>query len=596
MGEEPEGGGLMGRIPVIPEISPGKLAAVLLVIGSVLFISVIFNIPVPNGQDVNGDGISDNFQRIHPREDILKKDGEWVVEIVGYEAEPDIPFLLFVGSVLLVLIPFGSALWLWDRPRRRSGIERWSEQGKMHDAVRRMAAFLEINPSLPSAVRLTRSSMPERDQSLLGSMIWAPFSEGRSFNSVYGAFTEEWKSRSTMLGNALQGLSSAEKESGQAEVMISARAVVSRLSEGTRAMMESYSRSLSGPSTALFGIGVLLPVLLATMIPITGMTVRTAVLLGFILWFVLPSGIMLVGSRLIVKRPTLGAGDDVQAVPSVNPGLKDIGLVIAGSSIIVLGIYLVVKGIDLGFPLEIRSLLVLAVFLGLSLISAGAINASTNRSASKEMEWSRMRSRSPGILRAVSSSIQEGHSFEHALKCSFKDMEERLLPGEEMDGSGICEPLLSYLISSREFSRGGRITGSKAVRAYSKHIQDMIDLERDLSSRIRSTVGQMETTASVFAPLMIGISAGIFTLIGSIGDDIPAGMLFSSSTTGALKSWHFLLLASGYLFTLSIVTTLTIYRLENGRTKGGWHKVPRRLVQSSLAFCAGAIGSSLFIG
>jgi hypothetical protein len=106
----------------------------------------------------------------------------------------------------------------------------------------------------------------------------------------------------------------------------------------------------------------------------------------------------------------------------------------------------------------------------------------------------------------------------------------------------------------------------------------------------------MEVTASIFAPLMIGTSAGIFTLVESMGGGASTGVLFSSRSMDVMEPWQFLLMTGGYLFTLSIVTNLTIYRLENGRTNGGWHKVPKRLVQSSFAFCLGAVGSSLMIG
>lgn len=579
-----------------PSISPGLLSGVLLVVGVFIFISLYFNFPYPNGPDINEDGISDNFQIIYPEEDIIKKDDHWVVETVGYTSEADVPYLLFVGSIFFLIIPFGPAFWLWDRPRRQLNVKRWMEQGRMHDAVRRIAAFLEINPSLPSAVRLTRASMSKESQSILGELVWSPFSEGRSFSSVYSSFAEDWRSRSPLLGTALTGLFSAEKENDQTEVILSARAVVDRLSEGSKALMERYSRSLAGPSTALFGIGVLLPILLATMIPITGLTGRTAILLGFILWIILPSGIMLIGARLVIKRPSLGTPDDALNRFGFTPRSSDIVLLAIGVPLLGTGLFLAFNGDIVDLQVDRGSMIILSGFVGLSLVTAGIIRACTRGSESNFKGWKRIRSRSPPILREISSSIQEGHSFEHSMKCSSKEIENSMLPGAELASSGIQEPLLSYLESSREFSKAGRKAGGKAIRAYSKHIQEMIDLERDLSSRVRTAIGQMEITSSIFAPLMIGTSAGIFSLIGSMDDEVSSGILMGNGSLNLMEQWHFLLLTGGYLFALSIVTTLTIYRLENGTTKGGWNRVPRRLVQSSLAFCLGVVGSSLIIG
>lgn len=226
-----------------------------------------------------------------------------------------------------------------------------------------------------------------------------------------------------------------------------------------------------------------------------------------------------------------------------------------------------------------------------------------SRSSKEAAErFSDVRKRSPVVLRDISSSVMEGRSFESALKRAFarreveKDRRYRLLPGHSSREAGIPEPLLSYLESAKEFSRAGRGTGGKAIRAFSKHIQELLDLERDLSSRVRSAVGQMEVTSSIFAPLMIGASAGIFNLMGSVQGDIPGGMMFGGGSQDTLEPWHFLLMSGGYLLMLSVATTLTIYRLENGTTRGGWHRVPRRLIQSSLAFSIGVLASSYMIG
>jgi hypothetical protein len=329
------------------------------------------------------------------------------------------------------------------------------------------------------------------------------------------------------------------------------------------------------------------------MIPVTGITGKTAMLLGFILWLVLPAGIMMMGSNLVTRRPSLGTREEIMNSFELTPRLPDIFMVMIGASLFAAALIIVFNLLPIDLPLDTSSMIVLLSFSGLSFVISGFIKASTRGFESREAGWNKIRSRSPAILKEVSSSIQEGHSFEHALKYAFSGSEINMLPGVELAGSGLQEPLMSYLESSREFSKAGKGPGGKAIRAYSKHIQNMIDLERDLSSRVRSAVGQMEVTASIFAPLMIGTSAGIFTLIGSMGDDTSQGMLFSTGSLNMMEPWHFLLLTGGYLFALSIVTTLTIYRLENGRTEGGWHRVPRRLIQSSFAFCLGTLGSSL---
>ncbi|MGA1872510.1 MAG: hypothetical protein ACMUHY_02465 [Thermoplasmatota archaeon] len=584
---------------------PAVLALILMLAGISILLLSIHNLPVPNGPDRDSDGISDTFQSIDPVQDVIRDGDGWQVVTVGYTTDMDLTFLISAGGVLIVVVPLSGAYWSWNRPRRKERERSWRQEGRMHDVVRRISAFLEINPSLPAAVKLTRTSLPQSEQSILGELVWSPFASGRSFDVVYGDFCERWSARSPVIGRALKSLGNVERESTEMEVVISARALVARLSEESKALMEGYSRSLSGPATALFGIGVLLPILLATMIPVAGVSGRTAVMIGFVLWIVLPAGILHMGSSLVLKRPCLGEGIDAEGPGKFSPGLLDIVLVIVGA-LLLLSIPMGVISVT-GVPAGIAgggsaSAYVLISMLGASFILAGVVGAVTRISRRSLLGYLAVRDRSPLLLRKLSTFLMEGHSFEFSLKRMLRGekvgtgMEHRPLPGTRLRDGRIPEPLLSYLESSMEFSKAGRGPGGRAVRAFSKHIQELQDLERDLSSRIRSAVGQMEITSSIFAPLMIGASAGIFSLMGSVKGEAPSGMLFGGASSGTIESWHFLLISAVYLLMLSITTTLTIYRLENGTTKGGWHKVPPRLIQSSVAFTAGVMASSFMIG
>ncbi|MGA1793649.1 MAG: hypothetical protein ACMUHM_06840 [Thermoplasmatota archaeon] len=586
-------------------ISPALAAAFLTIIGTSILMMLVYNLPVPNGPDMDQDGISDNFQSVHPVSDIVKDGDGWRVETVGYTSSLDIPFLVFSGSILVVLLPSGGAFWIWDRPRRVLRKERWKEEGRMHDVVRRLSAFLEINPSLPAAVRMARTSLPLNEQYVLGGLTWGPFTEGRPFDEKFEEFREEWSSRSPVIGRALGSLISAEREASRAEVVVSARSLVSRLSEESKAMMETYSRSLAGPSTALFGMGVLLPILLATMIPVAGISGRTAVLIGFFLWFILPCSIMVMGSSLVMKRPSLGSGNRLKAAKWSPPGAFDLIIITLGLAVMIAACLLVLRRLELPAPVQFvdsSSASVLLGMCGVSALLAGLIGWLTRGSYRAGKEHEEVRKGSPVFLRELSSSLLEGRSFEFALKRALSKTKAgaisaiKLLPGATPVEANIPEPLVTYLESAEEFSRAGKGPGGKAVRAFSRHVDEMLDLERDLSSRVRSAVGQMEVTASIFAPLMIGASAGIFRLIGSVQEGTPDGMLFGGGARSGMEPWNFLLLSAGYLLIMSMVTTLTIHRLEKGATDGGWHKVPKRLVQSSLTFSLGVVTSSIVIG
>jgi hypothetical protein len=575
-------------------------------LGCLVLVSIYTNFPVAISGDMNRDGISDEFQVITPIEDLVMKNGSWEPVVVGYDSEPDLLFLVFSGSLLVLVLPLSIALWIWNRPVRARKLNRWEEEGVMQDTVRRLAAFLEINPSLPEAVRLARSSMDEKDQRLLGPLVWGPFAEGRSFKQVYSGMVEEWRSRSPELGRALEGLSSAEREGSRIEVSSSSREVVQRLSEDTKSRMEEYSRSLSGPSTALFGLGVLLPMLLSTMIPVAGMSGRTAILVGFLLWVVLPAGMVYAGNTLLLRRPAPSFSKGAHGHSVIMPTPFNTASLVLGS--IFLGISILSTASQGGHGGALYNIMdhgivpLLLSFIGISMIVAGIIDMLTRKREAGIGEWKRTMEFSPHFLQEIAVSLSEGYSFERSLaaaiqKRNFLDKRGSFLPGEDRLLSWVPEPLRSFLGNAREYSKAGAGPGGQAVRVLSKHISGLVRLEKDMASRVRSTIGQMELTASLFAPLMIGTSAGIFSLMETTSGTIPDGLIIGGGVgEGSIGVFHFVLLTGGYLLSLSIVSTLVLHRLETGDPHGGWGKVPRRILQSSLAFAAGVIISTILIG
>jgi hypothetical protein len=125
----------------------------------------------------------------------------------------------------------------------------------------------------------------------------------------------------------------------------------------------------------------------------------------------------------------------------------------------------------------------------------------------------------------------------------------------------------------------------------------MVQLKDEMSGKVRETIGQMETTSSIFAPVMIGASVGIFKIMEQSTGDLSGGELIGASIGGdGIPSWAFIVISGVYLLLLSISTTITFHRVENGMPRGGWEKVPKRVLQSSLAFTGGILLSVFLLG
>ncbi|MEA3559879.1 MAG: hypothetical protein U9R75_11555 [Candidatus Thermoplasmatota archaeon] len=586
----------------VGERSPLFITFLVMILGGALLACVVLNLPVKHSPDVDDDGVSDLFQNIEEDRELVKDGDEWRNVVVGRSSETNFPAVSLFGFLLLFVFPVLTYTYIWQRPiRRRRSMERL-EESRMLDLVRRIASFLEIDPSLQGALRNTQSSLPDDQQDILGPLAWEPMTRGVSFGSVYGDFTEKWTDRSQLIGGALRSLGASAREKDRENISSSVRRTMLSFDKGCREMIQEYARSLSGPSTVLFALGVLLPLMLATMIPLTGLSDSSLIMVGFLLWVIVPFGILFYGKGLVERRPmqdiTVRKKDD----NGYDLSIKTLFLISAGILFLAATVLFNIGVLEMNsVPLDRPSIIVLGVLLSISFLSAGVIAIQTGSNV-RTLEFDmRNRAISHSLLREIGTNLEENRSFESSVRRAVARENSRgstmdpPLPGDLGYIARLPSPLDHLLSSVKHFSKAGSRAGAGAVKALAGHLEEMHSMERDLASRVRSSIGQMGITASVFAPLMIGSSVGIFRLMERSGSSTTSGMMGGSMGSG-MAVHHFMILSGGYLLMLGIATTLTLYRLETGKAKGGWHKVPKALVLSSFSFTISTLMSTYLIG
>ena len=583
----------------------------LLVGGAVILFSITTGPASMGLEDKDGDGISDIYQDVEPRtEMVLSEAGQWKEVHLGYGSELNLPFTSFISILLLLVIPSSLYFYLSRKEMGPRRVQK-GDEAVMNDAVRRMCAFLEINPSLIKALRDSFTSLPERDRPVLSGLIWEIRGGIRSFEDIFSDFRMEWSRRSGSIGKALRSLEGIMNESDRSEVIGTARRTVSELSRDGRASMADYIRSLSLPTSALFALGVLLPVLLATMIPLAGIGGRTAWMVAFLLWVVVPVGITVTGSVLVGRRPMFRSRQNVKRGARFTFDLAAMAGISIGTFLFLISLLDILRIVNildipgLGFGTIGRYLLLL---WGLSLITAGCVRVASADYRRAELILEEEGDTLPELMRSIGTSIQEGLSYERSLDRAFRDIgvgagegnipQKEIFGGEGNTGEGV---LASQVRVVKEFSRAGPEAGGKAINALASHLSDLRNLEEEMEQKIRSTIGQVEMTASLLAPVMIGSSIGIFKLLE--GNSLPdssgegVGMMWAGSPGAeALSSSSFLIISGIYLLLLSISTSLILHRLSKGTPHGGWHRVPPRILISVTSFTLGVLGSSALIG
>ncbi len=583
----------------------------LLVGGAVILFTITTGPASMRLEDKDGDGISDIYQDVEPRtEMVLSEAGQWKEVHLGYGSELNLPFTSFISILLLLVIPSSLYFYLSRKEMGPRRVQK-GDEAVMNDAVRRMCAFLEINPSLIKALRDSFTSLPERDRPVLSGLIWEIRGGVRSFEDIFSDFRMEWSKRSGSIGKALRSLEGIMNESDRSEVIGTARRTVAELSRDGRASMADYIRSLSIPTSALFALGVLLPVLLATMIPLAGIGGRTAWMVAFLLWVVVPVGITVTGSVLVGRRPMFRSRQNVKRGARFTFDLAAMAGISIGTFLFLISLLDILRIVNildipgLGFGTIGRYLLLL---WGLSLITAGCARGASVDYRRAELILEKEGDTLPELMRSIGTSIQEGLSYERSLDRAFRDIgvgagegnipQKEIFGGEGNTGEGV---LASQVRVVKEFSRAGPEAGGKAINALASHLSDLRNLEEEMEQRIRSTIGQVELTASLLAPVMIGSSIGIFKLLE--GNSLPdssgegVGMMWAGSPGAeALSSSSFLIISGIYLLLLSISTSLILHRLSKGTPHGGWHRVPPRILISVTSFTLGVLGSSALIG
>jgi hypothetical protein len=457
---------------------------------------------------------------------------------------------------------------------------------------------MSLNPSLPSAARLTHRTHSGLGENVIGRIIWRSRTGSLSIEQSLREWSGISSRKDQVISPAIEALISAQSESSRERVSATSSVLVKRMNEKLWDQMRSYSSSLKAPSTALFALGVLLPVLLATMIPLAGLTLRTVIMIGAFLWIVVPLIIVQVSGALVLKRPILSSREQ-ERKKVIVPSLRFFPLFSMGISIATFCLTTIISGYDFlvildgPFPSSSSSRIML-ILLSISFIIASVCSLlSSNGTEMKNNDVKLV----PDLLSEIGTQMIEGRSFERAVHKGYGRIGMDLpLRGKVLHGTAAGPISTSVMVAMDLTSAGGR-AGGNALKALSRHLTEMMRLEDSMREMIRSDIGQMGITASIFAPLMIGSSIGIFTLMDGTTSAIEGGQLVGGTLSrGDLSVQGFIFLAGIYLMLLSIATTIALHRLEEGSPFGGWKKVPGNVVLSSLMFILGVVGSTLLLG
>lgn len=379
-----------------------------------------------------------------------------------------------------------------------------------------MSVTLSSGGSFDSAIREIAKSGPKNISDLFKKIVLD--ADCRAISDIRTAVIEMISSLPKTLSpfkRAMQIVLSAfdsDNPKERADMMKDAENIVL---EGLKNIGDSYSSGLSTPCMVIFGLGIMLPMILISMLPmlsIGGMfsvssidsRAITAIILG-IIPLVVGSLIFSIRSRNPFYKAQMSSSDLRYLVP----------MFIAVPVFIVLGMN--------GFSDDLS--------ISIAFISAGLVTyASISPSVVKEKERVRTEEALKDTLFELGNRLSIGDNFETAVRkalASRKECEkvccslerELILCRGEIESAVLTalSPVSAevaghyrdiYKASMRDVRNAGRLATGIAHQ-----IQDQKTVRKGIENKLKSTTDMMSGTSALFAPIILGMS---IVMIGPI--------------------------------------------------------------------------------
>lgn len=384
---------------------------------------------------------------------------------------------------------------------------------------------------------------------------------------------------------------------------------------GSRRRLEEFSASLMGPTTALFALGVLLPLVLGALLPLTlistglkttggapfgtlgvaGDFAPTVVLLNL----VFPLAALLYAWLILLHRPAGGSRE------STGPVRLPRLMLIATAGVILAGLPIGALALD-GLS---RS----AAVLGMIVLPFATLGLLIGRTQHLELRArSALHEELPDALFRLGSRLASGEPLLAALRGYLSshpdkpfgrligrvlgevafgqcDLRGALSAASNLAGGGMTPGVAAALETIGELAERDETAAGALLLELGQGLGELQRVERESALRLAQVTQMMGWTAALFAPLTLGLTVGLYSSLVGAFADLPG--------PGTGLSVAALLLVLGlYLVELGFVIH---YFLSGLRGASPWARLDllgSRLLCGLLVFLSSALASLNWLG
>lgn len=531
----------------------------------------------------------------------------------------DVILLMFIDFSILniilfmtaptIAVPFGLYIFIALYPEHLAERVRVRSIGRAPEAINYMIMSMRLSPSLNKAIEFAAENTDEPMASGLKKVLWKVYMQEHSniedafldFAYSWGEWNEDLRRSLYAIRNAtLEGESREGSTEGLKRSLDKANDIIL---SGTKARIENFATSLSGPTTILFALGILLPMVIGAMLPLLalgsldfnfagesfteldGGAIVTnqsdnSLLIIFLMDILFPVVTLGYAYKILGSRP--GTASPPQIEDNQMSKQKKIKIVIVSIAIGVTLSLISLTQIFGGFGEIIGTL---PIVWGISFGLAWYCLATTRDLKKKRDKIKQMEDEFPDALFQLGSRIVQGNSLEVAFRKTSETMKGTLLADKFQKVSYSLQvtrvPLKKILLDedmgvfskaevpSRniratmktivEIVQKDPLTAGTTIVGISNYMKDMKKYDRDIKISLGNTVSMMRSTALVFAPLVMGITAALYVLLSDALSVISSSPMVPAST--------FFLVLGIYLVLTVIIIMYFCTGIEHGDDK-----------------------------
>jgi hypothetical protein len=445
------------------------------------------------------------------------------------------------------------------------------------ESVSLMIMSLRHEPSLSKAIRFAARRENEYSRELRGCIWSVVMGVHSGFEDSLHALGRRWSKYSDELMDSLNAMVTASCEStGDGKRRALDRANMAMVS-GTKRRIEEYALSLSAPSMIMFGLGILLPLMVGSFLPMLSWNIWTmdspgaSTLNGvdssqstyqtmFLMNILFPSIAVLVAMNAISKHPLETGKVGLERLPKHY--MTWLAVAIASTVLGCLAIALLTSG-------KFKYVMFLIAAVGpISLWLMGGKASGAGREVAVGLE---------DALFKTGSRMLDGGNFESALNHASDNLDRtssglvrRLSFMTNAIGKDFDEAADIGAISTSE---SNAIEGLRVVKeAASKdelaagmlamdlatYLRDLRELETTLRNRLKPTISMMKMTIYALGPIVLGVTYAIYLSLTSMVDGAQVG-----GRAGA-----FFLVLGLFLAETDAVVSYFIWGIEGKRGRG----------------------------